>query len=310
VYRYFIVIDDIWDISVWKIIRCALPDHNQGCKIIATTHIFKVAEEVGHVYKMKPLSLHSSRILLYRRIFGNKNKDKCPDEELAKVSDMILTKCAGVPLTIITIASLLASKGRHKLDWYEVYNSIGTGMEDNTDIENMRKVLSLSYYNLPSHLRTCLLYLSVFPKDYEISKNRLIWMWIAEGFIQYGEHGQSLFEVGESYFNELINRSMIQPSYEMSDMRILSCRVHDIVLDLTSSLSSEENFISISNDVSHISASQKVRRLSLQSCKVDDGMHGATMSMQQVMSLVAFSSTANLIPARSRFCTRIMFGKL
>ena len=118
-YRYFIVIDDIWDISVWKIIRCALPDHNQGCKIIATTRIFKVAEEVGRVYKMKPLCFHSSRILLYRRIFGNKNKDKCPDEELAKVSDMILTKCAGVPLAIITIASLLASKGRNKLDWYE-----------------------------------------------------------------------------------------------------------------------------------------------------------------------------------------------
>ena len=154
-YRYFIVIDDIWDISVWKIIRCALPDHNQGCKIIATTRIFKVAEEVGRVYKMKPLCFHSSRILLYRRIFGNKNKDKCPDEELAKVSDIILTKCAGVPLAIITIASLFASKRRNKLDWYEVYNSIGTGMEDNTDVENMRKVLSLSYYDMPSHLRTC-----------------------------------------------------------------------------------------------------------------------------------------------------------
>jgi len=73
------------------------------------------------------------------------------------------------------------------------------------------------------------------------------------------------------------------------------------VLDLISSLSSEENFISISNDVSHISATQKVRRLSLQSCKVDDGMYGATVSMQQVRSVVAFSSTANLIPALSRF---------
>ncbi|XP_066333194.1 disease resistance protein RGA5-like [Miscanthus floridulus] len=111
--RYFIVIDDIWDISVWKIIRYALPDHNRGCKIITTTRIMNVAEEIGCAYKMKPLCLHSSKILFYRRIFGN--KDKCPDEELAIVSDRILIKCAGVPLAIITIASLLASKGRNKL---------------------------------------------------------------------------------------------------------------------------------------------------------------------------------------------------
>ena len=279
-YRYFIVIDDIWDISVWKIIRCALPDHNQGCKIIATTRIFKVAKEVGRVYKMKPLCLHSSRILLYRRIFGNKNKDKCPDEELAKVSDMILTKCAGVPLAIITIASLLASKGRHKLDWYEVYNSIGTGMEDNTDIENMRKVLSLSYYNLPSHLRTCLLYLSVFPEDYEIGKNRLIWMWIAEGFI-CGKQGYSQFEVGESYFNELINRSMIQPIYGLYDI-VYECSVHDMVLDLICFLSSEANFVTILNGKDQVSPSSKIRRLSIQNGKEDDSATLTHRSLQQV----------------------------
>jgi hypothetical protein len=177
--RYLVVVDDVWDTTVWKTIRCALPTgggHHgrQGCKIIATTRIFEVAQEVGRVHEMKPLGLHSSRVLLYTRVFGNRNKDRCPDEKLAEVSDRILMKCAGVPLAIITVASLLASKGRSKLDWYEVYNSISTGTEHSSAVvENMRKVLSLSYYDLPSHLRTCLLYLSVFPEDYEIDKSRL-----------------------------------------------------------------------------------------------------------------------------------------
>jgi len=144
-------------------IRCALPDNICGYIIITTTRIFKVAEQVGGAYKMKPLCLDSSRKLLYRRIFGNDEKYKCPDEHLAEVSDMILKKCAGVPLVLITIASLLANRGRNKMEWYEVCNSIGTGLEYGLDIENMRKILAYSYYDLPSHLRTCLLYLSVFP---------------------------------------------------------------------------------------------------------------------------------------------------
>lgn len=78
-YRYFIVIDDIWDISYWEAIRCALPRNNGGCKIIITTRIQEVAEKVGGAYQMKPLCLHNSRIVLYRRIYGHEGKDKCPD---------------------------------------------------------------------------------------------------------------------------------------------------------------------------------------------------------------------------------------
>jgi hypothetical protein len=132
--RYFIVLDDIWDISVWKMIRCALPDNICGYRVITTTRILNVAEQVGGAYKLKPLCLHNSRVLLYRRIFGNEDKVKCPDEQLTDVSNIILRKCAGVPLAIITIASLLSSKGGNKIEWFKVYNSIGPGLENSLDI--------------------------------------------------------------------------------------------------------------------------------------------------------------------------------
>ena len=128
-------------------IRCALPDNDVGYTIITTTRISDVAKQADGAYKLKPLSPNNSPKLFFRRIFGNVNKDnneetvKCPDEELAEVSDRILKKFAGVPLAIITLASLLACKGRNKLEWYVVYNSVGTGMEDNMDVENMRKIL-------------------------------------------------------------------------------------------------------------------------------------------------------------------------
>ncbi|XP_066382176.1 disease resistance protein RGA5-like [Miscanthus floridulus] len=66
--RYFVVVDDVWDISVWKMIRCALPDNDVGYTIITTTRISHVAEQAGGAYNMKPLSLNNSRKLLYRGI--------------------------------------------------------------------------------------------------------------------------------------------------------------------------------------------------------------------------------------------------
>jgi hypothetical protein len=166
-YRYFIVFDDIWDISVWEVIKCALP-YSNGHKIIITTRNFDVAKQIGGSYKMKPLYTDDSQKLLYNTIFGSEEKDNNDNkqylaEELAEVSHTMLKKCAGVPLAIISIASLLRSKGRSKTEWCNVCNSIGTGLENSLDVKNMRKILSFRYYDLPYHLRTCLLYLSVFP---------------------------------------------------------------------------------------------------------------------------------------------------
>ena len=74
-YRYLVVIDDIWDISVWKLIKCALPDNDVGYIVITTTRNVDVAEKAGGAYKLKPLSENNSRKLLYRRVFGNENSD-------------------------------------------------------------------------------------------------------------------------------------------------------------------------------------------------------------------------------------------
>ncbi|KAF8685260.1 hypothetical protein HU200_044082 [Digitaria exilis] len=300
--RYLIVVDDIWDIPAWEMIRCALPDNDVGYTIITTTRISDIAEQAGGAYKLKPLSFNNSRKLLYRRIFGNENHDhdegteKYPDDELAEISDKILKKCAGVPLAIITMASLLACKARNKMEWYEVYNSIGTGLKNNLDVKNMRKILSFSYYELPCHLKTCLLYLSVFPEDFEIEKDRLIKMWIAEGFIQCRIQAKSLFELGESYLNEIINRSMIQPICNETDGMMYTCRVHDMVLDLIRSLSSEENFAVIRSDMDP-SQSNTIRRLSLQNGMENDIMAHTTISLQQARSVVVFPPVVSLAPA-------------
>ena len=154
---------------------------------------------------------------------------------------------------------------------------------------------------MPSHLRTCFLYLSVFPEDYMINKVCLINMWIAEGFIQSGKQGQTLLEVGESYFKDLINRSMIQPMYDWYSGSIQGCRVHDMGLDLICSLSNEENFVTILNGTENTSPSNTIRRLSLQNGKDNHSMTWATKSLQQVRSVFVFPSALDSMPALDSF---------
>jgi hypothetical protein len=141
--------------------------------------VSEVATYVGEAYKIQPLSHNNSKELEYARIVDVEGK--CFDSPSTEACERILKKCSGVPLAIITIASLLANKPWE--DWSEVYNSIGFGDKGNDDVDNTRKILSFSYYDLPSHLKPCLLYLSMFPEDHVLAKNGLIWIWTAEGFI-------------------------------------------------------------------------------------------------------------------------------
>jgi hypothetical protein len=93
---------------------------------------------------------------------------------------------------------------------------------------------------------------------------------------------------------------MIQPTYDRCDM-LYGCRVHDMVLDPICSISSEANFVTILNVMEHMSALSKIRRLSIRNDKEDYYMKLATMSLQQVRSVIVLRSATNQILVLRRF---------
>ncbi|KAL6607872.1 hypothetical protein ACP70R_040935 [Stipagrostis hirtigluma subsp. patula] len=303
--KYFVIIDDIWDEKVWEYIECAFYKNNLGSQIITTTRNFTVSKACcsnndDGIYRMKPLSGDDSKRLFYKRIFQHENG--CP-QELEEVSKDILKKCDGVPLAIITIAGLLANKKVHtRHEWCNVLNSIGRGLKGGHKVEDMKKILSFSYYDLPPQLKACLLYLSIFPEDSKIDRDHLVRIWIAESVVRSttSQHENMLVDLGHSYFSELINRSMLQPANtDHSSGSVISCRVHDMVLELIIDLSKEENFVTILDHERDTSLVGKVHRLSLQNSKAKHTVPDATV--RNVRSLYAFSSSINILPAVSSF---------
>ncbi|KAL6595127.1 hypothetical protein ACP70R_048230 [Stipagrostis hirtigluma subsp. patula] len=312
--RCLCIIDDVWKETAWDTIKLALQDGHHGSKIIITTRNKAVAERAGGgVYDLKPLSDFNSKKLFYKRVFDS--EDWCPPD-LCEVTEKILKKCGGVPLAIITIASLLAGKPQILQVWEKVNKSIGSGLGDSNLDVKMTKILSLSYYDLPHHLKTCLLSLSKYPEDRKIRKDVLIWSWIAEGFItqQTQPAGTSLQEIGESYFSELINRSLIRPvdihSIDRRYGQVHACQVHDMVLELINKLSAEEGFLTTSlSDGQRASTSmvqKKIRRLALHNDTSTYASSEASEQLSQVRSVTVFGHISSMPPLSSFRVLRVL----
>ncbi|TYI62839.1 hypothetical protein E1A91_D10G274900v1 [Gossypium mustelinum] len=122
----------------------------------------------------------------------------------------------------------------------------GLPHQDQNGVVN--RILVSSYNDLPYPLKPCLLYLGHYPKDWEISKNELIRLWIAEGFISPSLESKeiSMEDVGEHFLEELIDRSLVQVSRQgYTGTNVKTCRVHDLLRDLCTKKAREEKLLEI-----------------------------------------------------------------
>ncbi|XP_048141494.1 disease resistance protein RPM1-like [Rhodamnia argentea] len=261
--KYLIVLDDVWDMNKWDAVKCALPNNNNGGRIMVTTRKSDLASAsgtgcAGKVYNMKPLSAEQSHELFCRKTF----KEKACPSHLEEICRHILRKCEGLPLAIVAIGGVLASKDTRRIDeWELVRRSLRSEIEDNEKLKNLKQVLSLSFNDLPYYLKSCFLHLSVFPEAHNVECMRIIRLWVAEGFVERKE-GKTLEEVAADYLDELLNRSLIQVAETTSDGRVKMCRVHGLLLEIIISKARDQNYAIIDQEHSELWP-ERVRRLSV-----------------------------------------------
>ncbi|XP_037423683.1 disease resistance protein RPM1-like [Triticum dicoccoides] len=266
--RYFVVLDDLWNIDDWKWIKTiAFPtNNNKGSRIVVTTRDVGLAEECtlesygSFIYHHQPLETNDAIKLLLRKA-RKSEEDMEKYENMRKIVTQIVNKSGRLPLAILTIGGMLAT--REVIEWQSIYDQIPLELESNRSLEAVRRMVTMSYNHLPSHLKSCFLYLSIFPEDFEIIRRRVVERWIAEGFI-IARSGVSVEDVGNTYFTDLINRSLIQPSRVNMEGIVKSCRVHDIVRDVMISISRDEKFARSTLDDATDVAGSNFRHIALQ----------------------------------------------
>ncbi|OMO69202.1 Disease resistance protein [Corchorus olitorius] len=258
---YLLILDDVWSRNAWNAIQQALPKGDRS-RIVLTTRDITVApaacqEFDAKIHRMDKLSDKESKRLFLRKAFKD---GKCPPH-LEETVESILKKCDGLPLAINTIGGFLRKKGRTLHEWEKANSSLGFELRMDEEFEFMRRILSVSYSELPDELKSCFLYLSMFPEDYTIEYNRLIRLWMAEKFIQPIEE-KTVEEVAEEYFTILLNRNLIQAAETTSDGRVKTCRVHDILHKICILKSRDQKFAAIHKE-GDAAWPDKFRRLSI-----------------------------------------------
>jgi hypothetical protein len=300
--RYFIVIDGLWETMSWDIVNSAFPRSTYCSRILITTDIEDVAfmcsdHQSDDIFLMEPFSRDYSAELLNNRLSGYK-----PElfEQLEENLEDIIRTCGGLPLSIISMAHILAIQPYNSQLWCQVKGCLSSRLRNNLTSEGMLKeIVGMSYDCLSHDLKICLLYLSMYPEGYTFLKADLLKQWTAEGFMSgIQENGN---DVAESYFDELVCRGLIEPNHINFSDTVVSYTVHSTMFEVIRYKSTEENFTTVidySNNISDLSAN--VRRLSLRYSNAKYAAKPEGIPLSPVRSLI-FYGLVECMPSVTEF---------
>ncbi|XP_050284237.1 putative disease resistance protein RGA4 [Quercus robur] len=238
--RYLIVLDDVWneEREKWFSLKKILMGGARGSRIVVTTRsqiVAKISQPIQpHVLQGLDKQYAWS---LFMKIAFNEGKEP-KNASFVNIVEEILKKCAGIPLAIRTIGGLVNSK-EFTIEWLSFINKELSKIPQNED--DILPTLKLSYNHLPSHLKQCFAYCSLFPKDLEINKSSLINMWMAQGFITLYDEKQCSRDVGHEYFMDLLWRSFFQEVEKDELGNISKFKIHDLMHDIAIQVMSSES---------------------------------------------------------------------
>nr|UBY07051.1 NBS-LRR disease resistance protein [Dasypyrum villosum] len=267
--RFLLVLDDVWneEKKLWedelKPLLCSVG--GPGGVIVVTCRSKQVASIMSthNPYELAFLSEEDSWKLFSNKAFSNGVEEQT---ELVTIGKRIVNKCGGLPLALKTLGGLLSSK-QQVHEWKTIEE---TNIGDN----EVMHILKLSYKHLSSEMKQCFAFCALFQKDYEMEKDMLIQLWMANDFIQ--EDGtMDLTRKGEFIFHELVWRSFLQDTKVVvkyvvyargKGYETIVCKMHDLMHDLAKDVSNEcatiEDLIeqkSLVNNVCHLQLPEAVK---------------------------------------------------
>jgi len=145
-----------------------------------------------------------------------------------------------VPVVARVLGSMLFCE-KDKDKWSSIRDSDAVEMSRHYD--QVLQILKLSFDHLPStSLQRCFSYCSIFPKDFEIEKEKLIQLWMVEGLLGSSVHWE-MEDEGDRNFNVLLARSFFQDFQTDELGNVICCKMPNLVHDLALMVTKSETVI-------------------------------------------------------------------
>ncbi|KAH0734036.1 hypothetical protein KY285_009743 [Solanum tuberosum] len=220
--NYLIVLDDVQSDKMWEGLRSVFLDSRNGSTLLLITTSVRPMWYVSTpncIHEVKKLSeKYSWRLFMKKAGWDTWEEGK----EHQDSKQRVLKVCCGLPLNTVLLGSMLSTEGdTNRFDYLQKILRRNWKTKD---------IVSLSYTNLPDHLKLCVLYLVLFPKEYDIPVRRLFRLWLSEGFVN-PKPDKFPEDVVQENFDDLVKRSLIQISKFRSDGSPRRCRLLGVLHD-------------------------------------------------------------------------------
>lgn len=198
--RFLLVLDDLW-----------VNDENHE-KLLSPLNVGKSGSRILVTAQSKEAALGSNRLIpisdleeeQYFSMFMHYALDSTifDDREYIPIGRKIAKKLNRSPIAAVTVAGQLWRNPDIRF-WQTTAN---------LDVLNKTKgALWWSYNQLVVDVRRCFQYCSIFPRRYELERDNLVRMWIAQGFVKDNDgNNEDVEDVGQDYFHDLHSCSFLQ----------------------------------------------------------------------------------------------------
>ena len=238
--KSLLLLDDIWE--PLDLLRVGIPPLGEGnqSKIVFTTRSADVCGGMAAQKSIKVECLEEKEALsLFQAKVGEDTLNSHPD--IPKLAEMVAKECKGLPLALIVIARTMVS-AKTPEEWERDLQKLRLYPKDVAGTENdLFSVLAFSYDSLPDEAtKSCFLYCSLFPEDYEIPSKHLIQLWIGEGFLDEYDDIQEARNQGGKIIQMLTHACLLEEGAAPVLIDGEYLKMHDVIRDMALWLACEK----------------------------------------------------------------------